>query len=60
VLPDTRQTFLPSAREKVLGKEGFADVLFADPYLPSITIGKAFAECFGYSAKGPVYGSEAT
>jgi hypothetical protein len=37
---------LPSAREKVLGKEGFADALFAEPYLPSATLGKAFAECF--------------
>jgi hypothetical protein len=37
---------LPSAREKVLGKEGFADALFAEPSLPSATLGKAFAECF--------------
>jgi hypothetical protein len=37
---------LPSAREKVLGKESFADALFAEPYLPSVTLGKAFAECF--------------
>jgi hypothetical protein len=37
---------LPSAREKALGKEGFADVLFAEPSLPSVTLGKAFAECF--------------
>jgi hypothetical protein len=41
VLSGTRQ--LPSAREKVLGKEGFADALFAEPSLPSV---KAFAECF--------------
>jgi hypothetical protein len=33
VLPGTRQTSLPSAREKVLGKEGFADALFAEPSL---------------------------
>jgi hypothetical protein len=33
---------LPSAREKVLGKEGFADTLCAEPSLP----GKVFAECF--------------
>jgi hypothetical protein len=39
VVPGTRQTSLPSVREKVLGKEGFADVLFA--------------ECFGHSAKRP-------
>jgi hypothetical protein len=37
---------LPSAREKVLGKEGFADALFAKPSLPSVTLGKTFAECF--------------
>jgi hypothetical protein len=37
---------LPSAREKVLGKEGFADALYAEPSLPSATLGKAFAECF--------------
>jgi hypothetical protein len=33
-------------REKVLGKEVFADALFAEPSLPSVTLGKAFAECF--------------
>jgi hypothetical protein len=51
---------LPSAREKVLGKEAFTDVLFAEPSLPSATLGKAFAECFwgfaecfGHSAKRP-------
>jgi hypothetical protein len=32
---------LPSAREKVLGKEGFADALCAEPSLPSATLGKA-------------------
>jgi hypothetical protein len=46
VLPGTRQTYLPSAREKVLGKEGFADALFVEPSLPSVTLGKAFAKCF--------------
>jgi hypothetical protein len=30
VPPGTRQTYLPSAREKVLGKEGFADALCAE------------------------------
>jgi hypothetical protein len=47
-----------SAQEKVLGKEGFADALFAEPSLPSATLGKAcaecfsgFAECFRHSAK---------
>jgi hypothetical protein len=42
----TRQTFLPSAREKVLDKEGFVDALCTEPSLPSATLGKAFAECF--------------
>jgi hypothetical protein len=37
---------LPSARQKALGKEGFADALFVKPSLPSVTLGKAFAECF--------------
>jgi hypothetical protein len=46
VLSGTRQKGLPSAREKALGKEGFADALFVEPFLPSVTLGKAFAECF--------------
>jgi hypothetical protein len=53
--------YLSSAREKVLGKEVFADVLFAEPSLPSATLGKAcaecfsgFAECFRHSAKKPI------
>jgi hypothetical protein len=37
---------VPSAREKVLVKEAFANVLFAEPSLPSATLGKACAECF--------------
>jgi hypothetical protein len=37
---------LPSARENVLGKEGFADALCAEPSLPSTTLGKEFVECF--------------
>jgi hypothetical protein len=36
---------LPSARHKVLGKETAADVQFAERSLPSVTLGKAFAEC---------------
>jgi hypothetical protein len=36
---------LPSARQKVLGKEAVADVQFAERSLPSVTLGKAFAEC---------------
>jgi hypothetical protein len=46
VLSGTRQTSLPSAREKVIGKEGFADALCVKPSLPSATLGKAFAEFF--------------
>jgi hypothetical protein len=46
VLSGTRQTSLSSAREKALGKEGFVDAMFAESYLPSVTLGKAFAECF--------------
>jgi hypothetical protein len=46
VLSSTWQTTLPSAREKVLGKDGFADALYAEPSLPSATFGKEFAECF--------------
>jgi hypothetical protein len=46
VVSGTRQTFLPSAREKVFGKEGFADALCAEPSLSSATLGKAFAERF--------------
>jgi hypothetical protein len=42
---------LPSARQKVLGKEVVADVQFAERSLPSVTLGKAFAECFSVSAK---------
>jgi hypothetical protein len=53
VLPGTRQTSLSSAREKVLGKEGFADALFVEHSLPSVTLGKAFAERFGHSVKRP-------
>jgi hypothetical protein len=47
VLPGTRQTSLPSAREKVLGKEALPmHCTFAEPSLSSATLGKAFAECF--------------
>jgi hypothetical protein len=42
---------LPSARRKVLGKEAVADVQFAERSLPSVTLGKAFAECKIASAK---------
>jgi hypothetical protein len=46
VFSGTRQITLPSAREKVLSKEGFADALCVEPSLSSATLGKAFAECF--------------
>jgi hypothetical protein len=46
VLSGTRQRGLPSAREKALGKEGFADALFAEPSLPSVTLGKALPSVF--------------
>jgi hypothetical protein len=36
---------LSSARQKVLGKEAVADVQFVERSLPSVTLGKAFAEC---------------
>jgi hypothetical protein len=37
---------LPSVRKKALGKQPFADEIFAEYSLPSvITFGKAFAEC---------------
>jgi hypothetical protein len=36
---------LPSVRKKALGKELFADKIFAECSLPSVTLGKAFAEC---------------
>jgi hypothetical protein len=39
---------------KVLGKEGFADALCAEPSLLSATLGKAFAECFRHSAKAAI------
>ena len=36
---------LPSARQKTLGKDAFADGLFAECSLPSAALDKAFAEC---------------
>jgi hypothetical protein len=36
---------LPSARQIVLGKEAVADVQFTERSLPSVILGKAFAEC---------------
>ena len=46
MLSVTRQTSLPSAREKTLGKEGFVDALCVEPSLLSATLGKGLAECF--------------
>jgi hypothetical protein len=44
--------------KKILGKEPFADKMFAEYFLPSVTLGKgftecimAFAECLRHSAK---------
>jgi hypothetical protein len=37
---------LPSAREKVLGKEGFADALCAEPSLPNATLAKPLPSVF--------------
>jgi hypothetical protein len=37
---------LPSARQKVLGKEVVVDVQFAERSLPSVTLDKVFAECY--------------
>jgi hypothetical protein len=52
---------LPSVRKKVLGKEPFADEIFAKCSLPSVTLGKgfaeckiAFAECLRHSAKNAI------
>jgi hypothetical protein len=52
---------VPSVREKVLGKEGFADILCAEPFLPNATLGKAydecfsgFTECFSHSTNKPI------
>jgi hypothetical protein len=46
VFSGTRQTALPSVREKIVGKEGFIDAMCAEPSLLSATLGKDFAECF--------------
>jgi hypothetical protein len=46
VLFDTRQSLcLAECPKKVLGKEPFADKIFAECSLPSVTLGKGFAEC---------------
>jgi hypothetical protein len=40
-----RGTRQPSARYVALGKETFVDGFFAECFLPSAALGKAFAEC---------------
>ena len=52
---------MPSVRKKVLGKEPFADEIFAECSLPIVTLGKvfaeckiAFAECLRHSAKNAI------
>jgi hypothetical protein len=45
---------LPRVRKKALGKEPFADEIFAECSLPSVTLGKAFAECLRHSAKNAI------
>jgi hypothetical protein len=44
VLFDTRQS-LCRVSEKILGKKPFADKIFAECFLSSVTLGKVFAEC---------------
>jgi hypothetical protein len=42
--------------KKVVGKEDFADILFVEPFLPIVTLGKAYAECFsGFADSSSVY-----
>jgi hypothetical protein len=36
--------FLPSFRKKILDKEPFTDKMFAEYYLPSITLGKVLPD----------------
>jgi hypothetical protein len=40
--------YLPSTKwhSTIFGKEVVADVQFAERFLPSVTLGKVFAECF--------------
>jgi hypothetical protein len=44
---------LPSARQKALGKDVFADEIAAECALPSVTLGKGFAECNSGFAECP-------
>jgi hypothetical protein len=52
---------VPSDNRQILGKEAVADLLFAELFLPSVTLVKVFAdsflgfaECFWHSAKRPI------
>jgi hypothetical protein len=48
---------LPSARQKVLGKEAVADVQFAERSLPSVAFAEckiAFAVCLRHTTKEPI------
>jgi hypothetical protein len=48
-LPRTRwhsSKSLSGARQKVFGKEVVADLQLTETFLPSVTLGKDFAECF--------------
>jgi hypothetical protein len=63
---DTRQSLCRVSEKKVLGKEPFADEIFVECFLPSVTLGKGFAgkgfaeckivfaECLRHSAKNAI------
>jgi len=42
---------LPSARHAAFGKEAFAVKEYADGSLPSVALGKGFAECKAFFAE---------
>jgi hypothetical protein len=44
---------LPSARQKALGKDVFAGIFSTECPLPSVTLGKVFAECIRSFAECP-------
>jgi len=45
--------YLPSARRLILVKQLFAVKTYAECHLPSVTLGKRFAECFWGFAECP-------
>ena len=53
----TAVIFLPSA-SLALGKEIFADKIFAERPLPSAALGKAFAECLAGFAECPQHSAK--